>query len=173
MKLLIYFSFILFLSSFATDTYGQIQIFNANSGNANAISLQSNLVGTWKISNIVCENNVRPNSDIQKLLLNTISFSEFSLSANGNYIFSAKQSADCSLVSTGTYSVRDSKLVIRINQTNSQCGSSGGQTADQSVDFQLHGDELWLYQPAGYLKGHLCGVETRAIQILKRKDTKQ
>lgn len=134
------------------------------------------LIGSWKLADLLCENPDAPrnavaplNEDIRKGAVALSSKSTLTFKEDGHFTFSMKGADDCALETVGTYKVKSPDLIeTYIGRFNSNCYGKY-QVGEQKIDYAMHGEDLLLYQPLGYMRDQLCGKSARAIQVLRKQ----
>ena len=162
---------ILFLSFFIPLLLLISSFFSSFSSAQQTPSAQnSSLIGNWKMLDLRCENGAEINLEIKKQVLAMTENAELTFTAKGDYSFIATGGPNnCTLESSGSYSIQSAALIkLNITHFNSKCPGQY-KIGEQSLDYQLQGEEFLIYQPLGYLNHQLCGSESRAIQVLKQK----
>lgn len=148
-------SAILFLSIFLLSPFASAQ--------------NQQLIGSWKLADLRCENSPVLNEDIRKGAVVLSSKSTLTFKDDGHFTFSMKGAENCTLETVGSYQVKSPELIeTYIGRFNSNCYGKY-QVGEQKIDYTMHGEELWIYQPIGYLRDQLCGKSARAIQVLRKQ----
>lgn len=104
-----------------------------------------------------CDNGVTANAEVKEQILEITSDAKLIFKADGSYSFSSGH-----LNTIGTYVV-ESSTVLKMTVSQNEV---------KVVDYELNDNELLMYQPLGYLRGQLCGKESRGIQVLKKQRVK-
>ncbi len=113
----------------------------------------TSLIGTWTLADLRCDSGAPADAEVRQQVLAMTKDAKLTFKDDGTYLFSSGD-----VRTPGAYEILSStSLKMTVPQAD-----------DQYVDYAIHGDEFWMYQPLGYLRSQLCGKQSRGIQVMKK-----
>ncbi len=139
-------------------------------GSSAFAGVKAQLFGIWAVSDIRCENNLPINPEARQRHWPSVQQKQYRFydNSDGDYMTTYTSSnGQCDYLDYGNYRIMNSIMYLSSYKTTSRRCYGSTQRNIQSVQFQVQGNELWMYEEMGFNTNDLCYGKGRSILVFQ------